>query len=64
MSDHSPLLMETRLSNHFSFSKHFHFENAWLKEPDIGDVVERLWIEGQGSSLVDQVAHYGVGLYT
>ncbi|MCH80176.1 hypothetical protein A2U01_0000939, partial [Trifolium medium] len=42
-SDHSPILLQTdpMLRTNFTFS--FKFENLWLKEEDVGEVVEKGW---------------------
>ncbi|KAK2428712.1 hypothetical protein QL285_027211 [Trifolium repens] len=39
-SDHSPILLQTNPLRRVRYSCSFKFENLWLKEDDVGEVVE------------------------
>jgi hypothetical protein len=55
-SDHSPILLQTtpliRSGRQFSFR----FENIWLKEDDIGEVVEDGWGRERGTDITNKTA--------
>ncbi|MCI40745.1 endonuclease/exonuclease/phosphatase family protein, partial [Trifolium medium] len=42
-SDHSPILLQSDPAMRTNFKYTFKFENLWLKEEDIGEVVEAGW---------------------
>lgn len=43
ISDHNPILLETCLLEVIPRNRRFKFENKWLQEPNIGNVVSRSW---------------------
>ncbi|GAU33856.1 hypothetical protein TSUD_66430 [Trifolium subterraneum] len=54
-SDHSPILLQCKpiIRTHISYS--FRFENSWLKEPDLEDVVVEGWGGRENLEVVDRV---------
>ncbi|MCH93186.1 endonuclease/exonuclease/phosphatase family protein, partial [Trifolium medium] len=53
-SDHSPILLQNSpmLQNGKTYS--FRFENSWLKEDDIAEVVEEGWGRERGGDVIDK----------
>lgn len=52
ISDHSPILPQCEVKNFFPPRKCFKFENAWLLEPDMDNMVHRGWQHGQGRDVL------------
>jgi len=61
-SDHSPLLLQTDLVVVMRHSHSFKFENNWLKEPDIDEVVSNGWGLGTDGDVVDRLKLCADGL--
>lgn len=55
MSDHSPLLLLLEERIEYKRTPDFRFENCWLQEADIGDVVTSSWTESTGGELTDRL---------
>jgi hypothetical protein len=65
-SDHSPILLQTSVTTRTNRTYSFKFENIWLKEEDVGDVVEEGWggnreldITGRVARCADQLQDWG-----
>lgn len=54
-SDHSPILLEPFTRSHAVKVKNFRFENAWLRDPMCGKIVEESWHLNQGKPLVEKI---------
>jgi hypothetical protein len=54
-SDHSPILLLTDPLLHTKYSYSFKFENLWLKEEDVGEVVEMGWRKETCAEVTDRV---------
>jgi predicted DNA-binding protein len=54
-SDHSPILLITDSVGRTKYSYSFKFENLWLKEEDIGEVVELGWCKEASTEVTDRV---------
>ncbi|GAU39014.1 hypothetical protein TSUD_378900 [Trifolium subterraneum] len=54
-SDHSPILLQCTpmIRQHYKYE--FKFENSWLKEEDIGEVVDEGWRKGAGLDIVHRL---------
>jgi exonuclease III len=61
-SDHSPLLLQTDLVVVMRHSHSFKFENNWLEEPDIEEVVSNGWGLGIDGEVVDRLKLCADGL--
>ncbi|XP_043814106.1 uncharacterized protein LOC122724009 [Manihot esculenta] len=46
VSDHNPLLVETTAPTCHIGSRRFRFDNSWLEDPELGEVVSKSWAEG------------------
>ncbi|PNY16121.1 hypothetical protein L195_g012831, partial [Trifolium pratense] len=51
-SDHSPILLQTSPTMSSGKNYSFRFENSWLKEEDIGEVVTEGWGKGRGGDVI------------
>ncbi|GAU19603.1 hypothetical protein TSUD_304150 [Trifolium subterraneum] len=54
-SDHSPILLQCKPIIRTQINHSFRFENSWLKEPDLEDVVVEGWGGGENLEVVDRV---------
>ncbi|GAU33843.1 hypothetical protein TSUD_393510 [Trifolium subterraneum] len=54
-SDHSPILLRCRPIIRTQINNSFRFENIWLKEPDLEDVVVEVWGVRENLKVVDRV---------
>ncbi|WJX23528.1 hypothetical protein P8452_12731 [Trifolium repens] len=54
-SDHSPILLETNRQTRTTHSYSFKFENLWLKEEDIVEVVESGWYKDPSAEVTEKV---------
>lgn len=54
-SDHSPIFLELHKTDVFSPTKHFCFENAWLREPMCEQIVEGVWNSGSSRSFYEKM---------
>jgi hypothetical protein len=55
-SDHSPILLQCKPIIRTRITHSFRFENSWLKEPDLEEVVIEGWGGSQNLEVVDRVA--------
>jgi hypothetical protein len=55
-SDHSPILLQSSPLNRTQATYNFRFENMWLKEEDIDDVVEEGWGRDGGVAVTDRIS--------
>ncbi|MCI22415.1 endonuclease/exonuclease/phosphatase family protein, partial [Trifolium medium] len=55
-SDHSPILLHCKPTIRSPINRSFRFENSWLKEPDLEDVVIEGWGGRENLEVVDRVA--------
>ncbi|KAJ8649330.1 hypothetical protein MRB53_002353 [Persea americana] len=69
VSDHTPLLLETDLFIPTQYQRRFRFENIWLQEAELNEVVSSNWRSTVGSDLPDRfhacalaLARWGKGL--
>ncbi|XP_043812756.1 uncharacterized protein LOC110619075 [Manihot esculenta] len=46
VSDHNPLVVEITAPTCYLGSRRFHFDNSWLEDPELGEVVSKAWAEG------------------
>jgi hypothetical protein len=53
-SDHSPILLQNSPTSSNRRGYSFRFENCWLKEEDIMDVVEKGWGRGRGADVINK----------
>ncbi|KAM6568954.1 hypothetical protein CsatB_016939 [Cannabis sativa] len=58
-SDHTPLLLTTVNQVVVAKNKFFRFENSWLKEPLLFEVVKSSWEPGNSIGVIDKVKHCG-----
>ncbi|GAU27989.1 hypothetical protein TSUD_373850 [Trifolium subterraneum] len=58
-SDHSPILLHCTPSSRSRFNGSFRFENSWLREPDLEEVVLDGWGVHENIEVVDRVARCG-----
>jgi hypothetical protein len=56
-SDHSPILLQCNPTIRQHYRKEFKFENSWLKEEEIGEVVNEGWNHGEGLEIVHRLTH-------
>ncbi|GAU14634.1 hypothetical protein TSUD_96980 [Trifolium subterraneum] len=56
-SDHSPILLQCSPTIRQNYKYEFKFENSWLKEEDIGEVVNEGWDMGEGSEITQRLSH-------
>lgn len=54
ISDHSSILLQTKFILPFSAKKRFRFENRWLKEQGLYDIVYEFWHSSYGSDLISR----------
>jgi hypothetical protein len=54
-SDHSPILLQTNPLRRVRYSYSFKFENLWLKEDDVGEVVEMAWHKDPYAEVTEKV---------
>jgi hypothetical protein len=54
-SDHSPILLETEPRIYEYRKRQFRFENSWLMEPELNQVVEEGWGRGVGETLLHRL---------
>ncbi|GAU45339.1 hypothetical protein TSUD_84560 [Trifolium subterraneum] len=54
-SDHSPILLQTEPVHHSKHSYSFKFENLWLKEEEVGEVVETGWCKDSCIEVIERV---------
>lgn len=59
ISDHSPLLLDSDGAPARDRRSRFQFENAWLMENDINDVVSGTWIGRSEHDLGTKIRAYG-----
>ncbi|KAL8133670.1 hypothetical protein AgCh_008927 [Apium graveolens] len=55
-SDHSPILLVPFTSSHSIKVKRFRFENAWLRDPMCGKIVQDSWQLNEGKSLAEKIS--------
>ncbi|MCI03410.1 endonuclease/exonuclease/phosphatase family protein, partial [Trifolium medium] len=55
-SDHSPILLQSSPTIRNGNTYSFRFENIWLKEEDIEEVVEDSWKEGRNIDITNRVS--------
>lgn len=55
ISDHSPVLLTTVEKGSYTYKRTFRFENKWIREPGLHEVVETCWSETVEASLVDRL---------
>jgi hypothetical protein len=55
-SDHSPILLQSSVTNRNGRGYSFRFENIWLQEDDVNDVVEEGWNGGWEVEITSRVA--------
>ncbi|XP_058774872.1 uncharacterized protein LOC131649139 [Vicia villosa] len=46
-SDHSPILLSCDLPQRSNYRRKFRFENSWLQELDVDEVVHAGWLQGE-----------------
>ncbi|GAU45872.1 hypothetical protein TSUD_240840 [Trifolium subterraneum] len=56
-SDHSPILLQCNPMIKQHYKKEFRFENSWLKDDDIEEVVNEGWKIGEGLEIVHRLTH-------
>jgi chemotaxis protein histidine kinase CheA len=56
-SDHSPILLQCNPTIRQHYRREFKFENSWLKEEEIGEVVTEGWNNGEGLEIVHRLTH-------
>ncbi|GAU30590.1 hypothetical protein TSUD_392810 [Trifolium subterraneum] len=56
-SDHSPILLQCSPTIKQQYKYEFKFENSWLKEEDIGEVVNEGWDSGEGNEITQRLSH-------
>jgi hypothetical protein len=56
-SDHSPILLQCTPVIRQEYRYAFKFENSWLKEEDIDEVVVEGWNSGVGTEIVHRLTH-------
>jgi hypothetical protein len=56
-SDHSPILLHRSPVVKQYYKQDFHFENSWLLEEDIGEVVHDGWNDGNGLEITHRLSH-------
>jgi hypothetical protein len=56
-SDHSPILLQCAPVIHQQYQHDFRFENSWLLEDDIGEVVQEGWNDGNGLEIMHRLTH-------
>lgn len=56
ISDHSPILLEPFLRTPIIKTNKFCFENAWLRDPICGKIVEEAWKLNQGKTLTEKLS--------
>jgi hypothetical protein len=56
-SNHSPILLHCTsvIKQHYKYE--FTFENIWLKEDNIGEVVHEGWTKGEGLEILHRLSH-------
>ncbi|CAH9143861.1 unnamed protein product, partial [Cuscuta epithymum] len=55
-SDHSPILLSTETKFIKYGKRSFKFENAWLLEPELPNVVEVSWADSSGEDLLQKIS--------
>lgn len=55
VSDHSPIFLETEVTDFIRPNRFFRFENKWLMEPDLKSCVEGCWSEAHDMGLLDKL---------
>jgi hypothetical protein len=58
-SDHSPILLQNSPMTRSEGVYSFRFENSWLKEEDIGEVVDEGWGRDRGGDILCRTARCG-----
>ncbi|XVF61958.1 hypothetical protein PTKIN_Ptkin08bG0177100 [Pterospermum kingtungense] len=61
-SEHSPLLLDTDVSFVTQGPRSFRFENAWLREEGLGEVVRNSWENSSGLVILDRLNQCSVDL--
>jgi hypothetical protein len=56
-SDHSPILLHCSPVVTRNYKHEFKFENSWLLEEDIGEVVHDGWCDGNGLEITNRLSH-------
>jgi hypothetical protein len=56
-SDHSPILLHCSTVVQQQYKHEFRFENSWLLEEDIGEVVQEGWNDGNGLEITYRLTH-------
>ncbi|MCH82830.1 endonuclease/exonuclease/phosphatase family protein [Trifolium medium] len=56
-SDHVPLLLQCNPTVRQQYKYEFRFENSWLKEEDIGEVVNEGWNNGEGLGIMNRLTN-------
>ncbi|KAK2390980.1 hypothetical protein QL285_064484 [Trifolium repens] len=56
-SDHSPILLHCSPVVQQQYKHDFRFENSWLLEEDIGEVVHEGWNDGNGLEITHRLTH-------
>ncbi|WJX78361.1 hypothetical protein P8452_61592 [Trifolium repens] len=56
-SNHSPILLHCSPVVKHSYKHDFKFENSWLLEEDVGEVVQEGWNDGNGLELTHRLTH-------
>ncbi|CAH9084787.1 unnamed protein product [Cuscuta epithymum] len=57
-SDHSPILLETEAQTYIFHRRQFKFENSWLTEQELNQVVERGWLRGADDPILERLNLY------
>lgn len=55
MSDHMTIILQCEVTSNFMFQNRFHFENSWLCQPDIHDVVNQSWVSIEDVNLLSKI---------
>ncbi|KAK1361570.1 hypothetical protein POM88_046044 [Heracleum sosnowskyi] len=55
-SDHSPILLEPFTSYNVVRTKQIRFENAWLRDPMCGKIVEETWQLNHGKPFIEKIS--------
>lgn len=58
ISEHFPILLRQGLFTISIQPKRFRFENAWLEEKDLMDVIQRGWSHGNEGDIVSRLLGY------
>lgn len=56
ISDHTAILLHTSLPGVMASKKRFRFENKWLSEAELPDLIQNYWTNRQGMSIIDHLS--------